>query len=225
MTVTTVRFVWATPNANALLCDIARVSNPKGQAGEVAVQPDEKLISYLIRNGHWSPFEMVSMCLEINTSRDIGRQILRHRSFSFQEFSQRYADVEVLGSPVTREPRLQDPRNRQSSFPFDDPRSGLSISDALATEEWWASAQDNTWRNAMQYYQTALSMGIAKEQARALLPEGMTPTRMYMAGTIRSWIHYTIERTKAGTQYEHQQIAQLARNLLWEVIPALKGIE
>lgn len=190
-----VKLVWITPDAEAELVRIARVSNPKSQeAGE----GNERLIRYLIRNKHWSPFEMVSACVEINTTRDIARQILRHRSFSFQEFSQRYADVNALGDPVIRPARLQDAKNRQNSLATDD----AALSDLAQ------SAQMAVWQQAKRQYEIMLANGIAKEVARAVLPEGMTPSRLYMAGTVRSWIHYLNVRLDPSTQLEHRDIAQ-----------------
>jgi thymidylate synthase (FAD) len=185
---------WATPDGDAMIAELARVSNPANQ-GNTETAP--RLIAYCIRNQHWSIFEMASMCVEINTTRDIGRQILRHRSFSFQEFSQRYADVSALGDPVYREARMQDSKNRQASNPTDD----------SAHKTWWGDAQAMAWDDGVSTYKTALSRGIAKEQARAVLPEGMTPTRMYMVGNVRSWIHYCSLRTTPGTQKEHRDIA------------------
>ena len=172
-----VKMIWSTPDGDNLIAYIARVSNPDNQDNE-ATAP--KLIKYLLQHGHFSPFEMVNACIEINTTRDIGRQILRHRSFSFQEFSQRYADVTLLGGMVGRECRLQDAKNRQNSLDCDD----------AAVEKSWEAMQDYVWANAISSYTYALEQGIAKEQARALLPEGLTPSRMYMNGTLRSWIHY-----------------------------------
>lgn len=186
---------WATPDGDAMIAELARVSNPANQ-GNTETAP--RLIAYCIRNQHWSIFEMASMCVEINTTRDIGRQILRHRSFSFQEFSQRYADVSALGDPVFREARMQDPKNRQASAPIE--------SDSHAYH-WWRGSQDDVWHYCTNRYEQALAGGIAKEQARAVLPEGITPTRMYMVGNVRSWIHYCGLRTTPGTQKEHRDIA------------------
>jgi len=175
----------------------ARVSSPANQANH-ATAP--KLMRYLMTHGHWSPFEMVSITMEIVTTRDIARQILRHRSFSFQEFSQRYADpTEALGF-THRQARLQDKANRQNSIVTDD--------DALSDR--WITMQTEAIGNALTAYHEALALGIAKEQARALLPEGLTVSRLYMAGTLRSWIHYCNVRTKPDTQAEHRIIAESA---------------
>lgn len=199
-----VKLIWATPNAEQLISDMARVSNPANQG-----MPPGKLLAYLVRNKHWSPFEMVSACFEISTTRDIARQILRHRSFSFQEFSQRYAAVDALPPAPLRELRLQDTQNRQNSIPADD--AALSI--------WWENAQRDVLEEAQKNYQRALERGIAKEQARALLPEGLTSSRMYMSGTVRSWMHFCDVRTEAGTQREHQQIAEQISAQMAELFP------
>ena len=201
-----VKLVWSTPDGDNLIAYMARVSNPANQDN-----PDsERLIAYLIRNQHWSPLEMCSAVVEINTTRDIGRQILRHRSFSFQEFSQRYADASLLGGMVERECRMQDTKNRQSSLACDDP----------ATEVSWARAQEKIWEAASNAYAAALKKGIAKEQARALLPEGLTPSRMYMSGTLRSWIHYLQLRMDPATQKEHREIAVQIADVLRVAFPA-----
>lgn len=201
-----VKLVWATEKAEDLLAYMAKVSNPAMQSeGNYT-----KLISYLIKNQHWSPFEMVHMCVEINTTRDIARQILRHRSFSFQEFSQRYADVSLLGSMEVRECRLQDTKNRQSSLPAEDQN--------LA--DWWEKVQKEHAEKALAVYREALAKGIAKEQARVVMPEGNTASRMYMAGSLRSWVHYMGLRTGNGTQKEHQEIAQAIEKLVAESFPA-----
>jgi len=171
----------------------ARVSNPANQNNDAT---SEKLVRYLINNQHWSPLEMASVCLEINTTRDIARQILRHRSFSFQEFSQRYADASQLGFEL-REVRLQDSKNRQNSIETDN----------LALQTWWENYQNVVLDSAIDAYQFALDKGIAKEQARAVLPEGITKSRMYMHGTLRSWIHYIQIRSDKSTQKEHREIA------------------
>lgn len=173
-------------------------------------ETSERLLKYLIRNKHWSPFEMVSACIEIETTRDIARQILRHRSFSFQEFSQRYADPNDLGFEV-REARLQDTKNRQNSIEVDD--------DALQWE--WAERQRAVADAAQEHYNWAIENGIAKEQARAVMPEGMTVSRMYMTGTLRSWIHYIELRSGNGTQKEHQEIAVACGDILTQVFPAM----
>jgi thymidylate synthase (FAD) len=181
----------------------ARVSNPSNQNN---TETSEKLIKYLAKNRHWSPFEMVSACLEIETTRDIGRQILRHRSFSFQEFSQRYADPTQMEF-VTREARLQDTKNRQNSTETEDNK----------LKEEWIKRQSDTILRAMANYSWAIDNEIAKEQARVILPEGMTSSKMYMNGTLRSWIHYIQLRSGNGTQKEHREIAL-------ECIEALKPI-
>jgi thymidylate synthase (FAD) len=187
-----------------LVAYCARVSNPENQGNK---ETSEKLIGYLIRNKHWSPLEMVSVCLEIETTRDIARQILRHRSFSFQEFSQRYAAVDL--NFECREARLQDSKNRQNSLATDDQE--------LKTR--WALKQDSVATLAEDAYKWALENGIAKEQARAVLPEGMTPTRMYMNGTLRSWIHYIELRSGNGTQKEHREVALECAKVIRNIFP------
>lgn len=196
----TVELVWATPNIDENLAYIARVSNPVNQANPNIT----KLLAYMLEHGHVSPFEMASVCLEINTTRDIGRQILRHRSFSFQEFSQRYQDVSTLDGGILRECRLQDKTNRQSSTKCNDPM----------LVKWWNEIQSEQIMRSLQLYKRALNQGIAKEQARALLPEGLTATRMYMSGTLRSWIHYLQSRLDPSTQKEHREIAE---RVLWHL--------
>ena len=182
-------------NAQELVAFCARVSNPSNQLN---TETSEKLINYLIKNAHWSPLEMVSACLEIETTRDIARQILRHRSFSFQEFSQRYANpVEDLEF-VIREARLQDPKNRQNSVETEDEK--------IINE--WEKLQKSLIENAKEVYNWAIENGIAKEQARSVLPEGNTVSRIYMNGTLRSWIHYIQLREANGTQKEHMEIAK-----------------
>jgi thymidylate synthase (FAD) len=206
-----VEVIWTTPDADNLLGYMARVSNPDAKPEDEA----SKLISYLIRNDHWSPFEMVNMCVEINTTRTVARQILRHRSFSFQEFSQRYAAIAEFTDNVPA--RLQDPKNRQASLPTTE--EGL--------KNWWEGAQNELKDAATYYYQTALGKGIAKEVARNVLPEGYTPTKMYMNGNFRSWLHYFKVRTGNGTQPEHVEIAQRIEELFAGVAPdtynAIKG--
>ena len=189
-----------------LVAYCARVSNPANQNN---TETNEKLINYLIRNDHWSPLEMVSICLEIETTRDIARQILRHRSFSFQEFSQRYA-VADLGF-VTRETRMQDAKNRQNSIPIED-----SI-----LEDQWITAQNLIAEYAENAYKWAIENGIAKEQARAVLPEGMTVSRMYMNGTLRSWVHYIQLRSGNGTQKEHREVALACAKAIEPIFPAI----
>jgi thymidylate synthase (FAD) len=196
---------WATPKADQEVAFMARVSNPNNQPNlEIA-----GLLRYCMREGHVSPFEMASVCLEINTTRDIGRQILRHRSFSFQEFSQRYASTDVLPLAELRECRIQDKVNRQNSLPNEE----------LFLGSWWAHAQAQVEQLSNGLYHTALAKGIAKEQARALLPEGLTTSRIYMNGTLRSWIHYLKSRLDPSTQKEHRLIAQEALTVIREVAP------
>jgi thymidylate synthase (FAD) len=201
-----VKLRWATPEADKEIMFMARVSNPENQNSE-----NSRLLHYCMEHGHVSPFEMASACLEINTTRDIGRQILRHRSFSFQEFSQRYADVSLInkGEMELRECRLQDTKNRQNSLETDDEDLGW----------WWSNIQQTAWDDAMADYSMAIKRGIAKEQARALLPEGMTMSRMYMSGTMRSWIHYLKQRLDPSTQKEHRQVAEQALTILRGVAP------
>jgi len=199
-----VKLVWVTPNAEQLVSDMARVSNPANQG-----MPPGKLLAYCIRNQHWSIFEMVSACVEIETTRDIARQILRHRSFSFQEFSQRYAAVDVLPAAPLREARLQDTKNRQNSIEVDDPE----------LERRWHNVQSEVGQVADAAYRWALEQGIAKEVARSVLPEGLTTSRMYMAGTLRSWIHYCSLRCSNGTQKEHAVIAQAISDILHSEFP------
>ena len=186
----------------------ARVSNPANQNNS---DTSEKLVRYLINNQHWSPLEMVSLTLEIETTRDIARQILRHRSFSFQEFSQRYADASQLGFEV-RDARLQDTKNRQNSIETDN--------DYL--KDRWEEEQLAVRMRIEQAYKWALDNGIAKEQARAVLPEGMTKSRMYMAGTLRSWVHYIQLRSANGTQKEHQEVALACALVIDPVFPMIK---
>ena len=190
----------------------ARVSNPSNQNTDA---PSDKLVRYLIKNQHWSPFEMVSACLEINTTRDIARQILRHRSFSFQEFSQRYADASQLGFE-SREARYQDTKNRQNSTDFD-----LNIDDDRRLAYQWELSQTDLLKRIQDTYEWALEKGIAKEQARAILPEGMTKSRMYMNGNIRSWIHYIQLRSGNGTQKEHREVAIACAKALEPVFPMI----
>lgn len=201
----TVQLMWATPEADKQIAFMARVSNPDNQDNAEF----KRLLNYLMKHNHVSPFEMASMCVQIDTTRDISRQILRHRSFSFQEFSGRYEDMTKLGDMVERECRLQDVKNRQSSLDCDD---GF-------LEDQWSSAVATTWDTAISMYRSALGAGIAKEQARALLPEGLTPTRLYMTGTLRSWIHYIQVRAGEETQKEHRVIAQGALKVLRQVAP------
>ena len=189
-----------------LVAFCARVSNPSNQFN---TDTSEKLIKYLIKHQHWSPLEMVSACLEIETTRDIARQILRHRSFSFQEFSQRYADPTKDLSFVLREARLQDTKNRQNSVENDN----------LALAAWWEERQKRVINEAKEAYEWAIQNGIAKEQARAVLPEGLTVSRLYMNGTLRSWIHFIELRSANGTQKEHQEVARACAKIIAEVFP------
>jgi len=205
-----INLVWITPDAEKLLARIARVSNPINQSNDNI----KGLIEYMVKHKHWSPFEMVNACIEINTTRDIGRQILRHRSFVFQEFSQRYADVNSLPPMDYRETRLQDTKNRQSSL----------ITNNTTLIEEWSKLQFEVDQVSRINYKKALELGIAKEQARALLPEGLTPTRMYMAGTIRSWMHYCQLRMGPETQKEHQEIAKAIFGVLINEMPITFGI-
>ena len=194
--------VWATPNGEQLVAMMARISNPENQDN-----PEyQKLIRYLIKNQHWSPLEMVNVCMEINTTRDIARQILRHRSFSFQEFSQRYAEVQGFEKS---EVRLQDTKNRQNSIQTTD----------YKLNEWWYTAQDAVALDALYWYKEALKQGIAKEVARKLLPEGLTCSKMYMNGTLRSWIHYVQIRTDSATQKEHRDVAIECCDILKSLYP------
>lgn len=197
--------VWATPDLDKHLAYIARVSNPAGQDN-----PDmEKLFSYMMKEGHTSPFEMANVCVEIVTTRDIARQILRHRSFSFQEFSQRYQDVNSLEQVPVRECRMQDRQNRQNSL-------------NTATEDLkahWSSMQAEHIKRSSAVYLWALENGIAKEQARVVLPEGLTASKMYMNGNMRSWIFYLKARLHPSTQKEHREVAQAILSLLYTVAP------
>lgn len=202
-----VKLIWITPDAEKLLGYIARVSNPQNQDNENV----EGLLRYMVKHQHWSPFEMVSAVFEIETTRDIARQILRHRSFSFQEFSQRYADVSLLPAAQLRECRLQDTKNRQNSL----------ITDDQAKHDMWAQIQARVSDVALAAYQQALKVGVAKEQARAVLPEGLTPSRLYMSGTLRSWMHYCHLRTQPETQKEHRVIAQSISDELALQVPAV----
>lgn len=190
---------------------VARVSNPNNQGNnDTAV----KLLKYLINNKHWSPFEMASMVVEINTTRDIARQILRHRSFSFQEFSQRYAKATDLGFTI-RAARLQDSKNRQNS---------IEVAGDSDLEFDWHIKQQNVLSVVQETYQWALDNNIAKEQARSVLPEGITNSRMYMSGTIRSWIHYCEIRADVATQKEHREIAMSCKEILLQELPSLKDV-
>jgi len=193
-------------NCQDLIAFCARVSNPSNQMN---TETSEKLINYLVTHKHWSPLEMASACLEITTTRDIARQILRHRSFSFQEFSQRYADPTKDLDFVTREARLQDTKNRQNSIEVDD----------HALQDEWEEKQKMIIEMSKMAYTWAVDRGIAKEQARAVLPEGLTISKMYMNGTLRSWVHYIELRTEAGTQKEHREIAKQCAIQIAKVLP------
>ena len=199
-------------NAQELVAFSARVSNPSNQLNS---ETSEKLIKYLIKNAHWSPLEMVSACLEIETTRDIARQILRHRSFSFQEFSQRYANPVKDLEFVTREARLQDLKNRQNSIENDDEE----------ISNMWIEKQEHLINEARETYNWAIENGIAKEQARAVLPEGNTVSRMYMNGTLRSWIHYIELRSGNGTQKEHMEIAVACAEVITKIFPMSKNLD
>lgn len=200
------------PSKKTLLDQIAycaRVSNPSNQNN---TDTSEKLVRYLIKNQHWSPLEMVSVCLEIETTRDIARQILRHRSFSFQEFSQRYADPTKDLDFVTREARLQDTKNRQNS---------IEVDDNLLQNDWYR-AQQRVIYAAQREYAWAIENGIAKEQARAVLPEGIMGSRLYMNGTMRSWVHYIQLRSANGTQKEHREVALACADAIEPIFPMIK---
>ena len=195
-----------------LIAFCARVSNPSNQ---INTETSEKLIKYLIKHKHWSPLEMTSACLEINTTRDIARQILRHRSFSFQEFSQRYANPAEFGDQfVVREARLQDTKNRQNSIDVED----------AELQAWWDAQQKFVIDHVSRIYQEAIDRGIAKEQARAILPEGNTKSRLYANGTIRSWIHYIELRAANGTQKEHMEIARECAKVIAKIFPLANDI-
>jgi thymidylate synthase (FAD) len=198
-------------NAQDLVAYCARVSNPSNQLN---TETNEKLICYLVKHGHWSPLEMVSVCLEIETTRDIARQILRHRSFSFQEFSQRYAVADVEFE--SREARLQDTTNRQNSIEL----TGSTQGEQNLIEQW-RHKQAVLANDVANVYKWALEHGIAKEQARAVLPEGMTASRLYMQGTLRSWVHYIELRSANGTQKEHREIAQACANTIEPIFPMI----
>lgn len=199
-----VKLVWATPEAETLIAYMARVSNPENQDNPNT----EKLLTYLMKHKHWSPFEMVNVCMEIEVTRDIARQILRHRSFSFQEFSQRYA---VANDYELSEVRLQDEKNRQNSLPTED----------RELQRWWDEMQRSLTAQVKGVYGAALNNGIAKEVARKILPEGLTMSRMYMNGTLRSWLHYCDIRCDDATQKEHRDVALKCRNILKQVVPTL----
>jgi thymidylate synthase (FAD) len=196
--------------AEEFIAYAARVSNPGNQINSSTAP---KLLNYLAKHSHWSPFEMVSLTMSIKTTRDIGRQILRHRSFSFQEFSQRYAAV--TDQFESREARLQDQKNRQNSITI-DPESKMHAA--------WEAMQKDVQQICGSHYKNALEMGIAKEQARVLLPEGMTKSTLYMAGTLRSWLHYCDLRRSNGTQKEHMDIADKAWTIILREFPSLEAV-
>jgi len=202
-----VKLVWVTPDAEEKVAYMARVSNPGNQDNK---ETAPKLLRYLMKNKHWSPFEMVNVCMEIECTRDIGRQIIRHRSFSFQEFSQRYAEaLDMTSSEV----RLQDTKNRQNSLPTED----------RELQRWWDEMQLSLIAQARGVYGAALNNGIAKEVARKILPEGLTGSRMYMNGTLRSWMHYVDIRCDEATQKEHRDIADKCKAILATHFPSLYG--
>ena len=201
-----VKLVWVTPEAEKKIAYMARVSNPANQNSNASAT---KLLKYLIKNKHWSPFEMVNVCMEIETTRDIARQILRHRSFSFQEFSQRYAVSE--GFIQNSQVRLQDEKNRQNSLYTDD----------LSLQYWWEGVQRRITDEAKFLYSSALDKGIAKEVARKLLPEGLTMSKMYMNGTLRSWLHYIDIRCDSATQKEHRDVAEQCRDIIFAEFPSI----
>ena len=200
------KLVWITPDAEALVGKIARVSNPNNEDNPQV----DKLIRYLIKHRHWSPFEMVSMCVEIHTTRAIAAQVLRHRSFSFQEFSQRYAIPTDTFATVLPDLRRQDTKNRQNSIDDVEPQ----------TKEYYDQRIDNHFREAVQLYESLLHSGVAKECARSVLPLN-TVTRLYMSGTIRSWLHYVDLRGDNGTQKEHQTIARAVGEILTDQVPTI----
>ena len=201
----TAKLIWVTPDAENLVAYMARVSNPENQDNPATAS---KLLKYLIKNKHWSPFEMVNVCMEIETTRDIARQILRHISFSFQEFSQRYAEVVNWDKG---EARLQDNKNRQNSIPTQD----------RELQRWWDEQQVAVWKQSTEAYKLALQQGIAKEVARKVLPEGLAMSRMYMNGTLRSWLHYVDIRCDVSTQKEHREVAQQCKVVLSSLFPSL----
>ena len=205
VTMSKVKLIWSTPDGENLIAYMARVSNPENQDSK---ETAPKLLKYLIDNKHWSPFEMVNVCMEIETTRDIARQILRHRSFSFQELSQRYA---VVHDYDFSEVRLQDNKNRQNSIEVQD----------RELQRFWQEAQSTVIRTAVGHYEAALSNGIAKEVARKLLPEGMMMSRMYMNGTLRSWLHYVDIRCDKATQKEHREVADQAKVVIQSLFPSL----
>jgi thymidylate synthase (FAD) len=199
-----VKLVWATPDAERLIAYMARVSNPENQDNPSI----DGLLRYLVKHKHWSPFEMANVCMEIECTRDIARQILRHRSFSFQEFSQRYA---VANDYETSEARMQDTKNRQNSLPTQD----------RELQRWWDEMQNSLIAQTKGVYAAALNNGIAKEVARKVLPEGLVMSRMYMNGTLRSWMHYVDIRCDEATQKEHRLVADKCKAVLRQQFPTL----
>lgn len=202
-----VKLMWVTPHAEEMVAYMARVSNPENQDNK---ETAPRLLRYLMKNKHWSPFEMVNVCMEIECTRDIARQIIRHRSFSFQEFSQRYA--EALDMECS-EARLQDEKNRQNSLPTQD----------RELQRWWDEMQRSLIAQARGVYGAALNNGIAKEVARKVLPEGLTNSRMYMNGTLRSWMHYVDIRCDEATQKEHREVADQCKDILTDLFPSIYG--
>ena len=218
----TANLVSITPDAEELIAYCARVSNPANQNN---TQTSPRLLKYLIKHRHWSPFEMANMVVEIKTSRAIAAQILRHRSFSFQEFSQRYAEPSAMGEAFTkRECRLQDHENRQNSIEIENDPSLVEnqTHQDLITE--WNRRQQGVIETSRKAYQWAIDNGIAKEQARAVLPEGLTKTRLYMNGTLRSWIHYIELRSANGTQKEHMEVAQKCAIEIAKIFPLMEKL-
>jgi len=204
-------------DAQELVAFCARVSNPSNQLN---TETSEKLIKYLVKHQHWSPLEMVSACLEIETTRDIARQILRHRSFSFQEFSQRYADPTKDLDFVIRDARLQDLKNRQNSIEMD-----IHNDEHRQLAYQWENLQRDLIQRSKDVYAWAIEKGIAKEQARAVLPEGLTVSRLYMNGTLRSWVHFIELRSSNGTQKEHQLVALECAKVIAEIFPIIKKLD
>lgn len=202
-------------NISDLIAFCARVSNPNNQHNKESY---DKLVNYLIKHKHWSPFELVSVCLEVETTRDIARQFLRHRSFSFNEYSQRYADPTQDLDFVIREARLQDPKNRQNSIEIDNHFNA----DTIGLQTSWEHYQQSVINAAREAYTWAVDNGIAKEQARAVLPEGNTASRMYVNGTLRSWVHYCELRSSNGTQKEHMEIARACAEVIAKIFPLIE---
>lgn len=202
------KLIWSTPEGEELVAYMARVSNPDNQDNRATAS---KLIKYLVNHKHWSPLDMVDMCVEIETTRDIARQVLRHRSFYFQEFSQRYAEVSQF---ETSEARLQDTKNRQNSLETDD----------VLLKDWWEYQQRKIISECYSVYTQALERGVAKEVARKVLPEGLTISRMYMKGTLRNWLHYIDVRTDPSTQKEHRELAEQCKTILLQCYPSMEMI-